>query len=751
MQIHGREFSKQTLGWIQQEIDSDPALSRRQLSIRICEQLVWRSPNGKLKDMSCRKSLAALEKRGLLSFTKSKNSFAFPEQKPSTVDFNPPKVDCDFTEIGNIEIIQLTSRYSKESKLWRYLLEKYHYLGAGSLCGAQLRYLVKSSYYGPIAALAFDSSSFALKDRDAYIGWSDAARHSNLEKVVRNARFLILPTVKVPNLASYVLAKTASRLADDWENRYNIRPVLVETFVDPSKYNGTCYSAANWLNIGDTSGRRDGIAKKIFLKHLSKKWKKELCKTPKIKLGDTPGLENPSNWAEEEFGRTQFYDNRLKKRLYTIAQNFYNKPQSNIPEAAGSYTGTIGAYRFFKNKKTDMDIILQGHTEQTIERIKEHPVVLVPQDSSTLDYSAHPDTIGMGPTNGVKHFSTGLILHDTVAFTEEGTPLGVLDAQCWARDPNEKGKARKRKELPIEQKESMKWLRSFRKVAEIQKLTPDTQLVLMGDREADLFELFLDYTKEKQGPELLVRSERSRKRKVSGDEYLFDFMQNLEKKTAFEIHIPHSGNRKKRDAFLEMTFSEVEITPPKKYRETCDPLKVWAIYAVEKDPDPNINAPIEWMLVTTMPVESIEDANKYMQWYTKRWGIEIFHRVLKSGCRIKDRQLGHADDIRTCLAIDMVVAWRIFFLTMLGRETPDAPCTVFFEDMEWKALCCYISKKPDPPNDPPTMGEATYMLARVGGFLNRKSDGFPGTQVLWRGLQRLDTAVEVYAIFNGSG
>ena len=181
-------------------------------------------------------------------------------------------------------------------------------------------------------------------------------------------------------------------------------------------------------------------------------------------------------WAEQEFGTLRLHDNRMKERLITIAQDFYNRPQGNIPEACGTKARTIGAYRFLGNKKVTMDVILTPHTEATIERIKEHRIVLAPQDTSTLNYYTHPATTGLGPINNISNSSVGLILHDTLAFTEEGTPLGVLDAQCWARDPEDKGKSKRRKTLPIEEKESMKWLRSFRRVAEIQKLCPETTI-----------------------------------------------------------------------------------------------------------------------------------------------------------------------------------------------------------------------------------------------------------------------------------
>ena len=327
----------------------------------------------------------------------------------------------------------VSSRYAKAHQTWRSLLDTYHYLGSGPLCGAQIRYLVESSIYGAIGALAFTSASFALKARDEHIGWTEAARRANLPQVVCNARFLIAPSVEVPNLASHVLSLALARLADDWEERYAVRPLLVESFVDPSHFLGTCYKAANWEEVGVTAGRRDGVRKRIFLYPLCAEWRQSLCQAPPVQLCELPRPEEPAHWAEEEFGTVRFFDERLKQRLYILAQDFYNNSEANIPEACGSKARTMAAYRFFNNKAVSMDVILTPHTEATIERIKEHPVVLAPQDTTTLDYNTHPMTEGLGPT-GSGGEGLGMLLHDTLAFTPEGTPLGILDAQCWVRE-----------------------------------------------------------------------------------------------------------------------------------------------------------------------------------------------------------------------------------------------------------------------------------------------------------------------------
>ena len=374
---------------------------------------------------------------------------------------------------------------------------------------------------------------------------------------------------------------TLKRLAQDWEQRYAVRPVLVETFVDPKQYKGTCYRAANWREAGKTSGRRDGIAKTIFIYPLARQWRKQLCaEPPRPRLGEAIGPESPQSWAEEEFGRVRFYDPRLKQRLYQIAEDFAGCSQGPIPERCATKARTMGAYRFFQNPKVSMDVLLTAHTEATIDRIRQHRIVLAPQDTTSLNYNTHPIKEGLGPIGTKRTEAVGLLLHDTMAFSEQGTPLGILDAQGWARDPKDRGKRERRKRLPIEQKESRKWLRSFRKVAEIQKVCPNTRLISIGDRESDIYELFLEATQDPDGPGLLVRMNQSAARKV-GPVPLWDYMAKRRVDGTIPLHIPHSGSRKARDTILDVRFGEVELKPPNRLKHH-GPIRAWVVYVREQ-------------------------------------------------------------------------------------------------------------------------------------------------------------------------
>ena len=755
MWLSSQWFGPEVVERIAATVKVEPSISRRALSRRVCEWLDWRAPDGKLREVSCRKALLELERRGHVALPACEEVPGFaPEAAKRREPPAMPEVRCRIEELGAIEVVPVTSRYSEASEIWNGLMEAHHYLGPGPLCGAQIRYLVHSATYGWLGAMSFSAAAWRLKDRDEWIGWSERARVANLQQVVCNSRFLIAPSVQVPNLASHVLSLSVRRLARDWRERYGYEPVLVETFVDGQRFAGTCYRAANWVWVGQTAGRDNGYSngkqstgkKEIYVYPLRAGWQNALCAEPEDRLV-LRASGGEADWVEEEFAGARVHDERLRRRLYTLAQDFFAQPGELIPQAcSGSMAKSKAAYRFFGNERVDMQSLLKGHVEATAQRVGEHPVVLAVQDTTTLNYTAHPGTAGLGPINTKSDQAVGLILHDTMAFSAEGTPLGLLDVQCWARDPEEAGKKAKRQALPIEQKESAKWLRSYRALAEVQQLCPHTTLVSVGDREADIHELFQEAQQTPSGPKLLVRAERTRQRQVEAEEaeeheYLWEKMPAEPVAGHQEVHIPRNGSRAARTVKLEVRYASVTVQPPKGKELAGVPM--WAVYAREVDPPPEVKSPLEWMLLTTVAVSSFEPAVERLRWYALRWGIEVYHRVIKSGCRIEDRQLNSADRIESCLAIDLVVAWRIYWLTKQGRETPDIPCDVVLKEDEWKVLYASVRDEP-PPSEPPSLRDAVRMIAKLGGFLGRKSDGEPGTTTLWRGLVRLDNIVIGY-------
>jgi hypothetical protein len=267
--------------------------------------------------------------------------------------------------------------------------------------------------------------------------------------------------------------------------------------------------------------------------------------------------------------------------------------------------------------------------------------------------------------------------------------------------------------------------------------------VSVGDREADLYELFREAVDCPQGPKLLIRAEHNRQLH-NEQARLWETLQNQPVAGIQVLQLPRQGSRAAREARVAIRFAQVNLLTPARHKHT-PPIAVWAVLAREEQTPPGVK-PLEWLLLTTLPVITFEQAIEKLIWYTRRWGIEVLHRTLKSGCRIEQRQLAQADRLEACLAIDLVVAWRIYHLSKLGREVPQAPCTVYFDEAEWKALMVFTTQTHLPPAEPPTLRDAMHRVAALGGFLGRKGDGEPGTQTLWLGLQRLDDIVAMWQV-----
>ena len=752
MNVCGQEFSEEIIGRIRETVRSAEGVTRSTLSRMVCEWLDWRHQDGRLKDMNCRAALVKLEQRSVIQLPEAKRVDFRSRSDTKKIDW--PTLKMPLSEMGKVELVLVNGQDKCLSRLWWQMMKVHHPLGGAPLVGAQLRYLVRSSA-GWVGGLSFSAAAWRLQARDEWIGWDDSTRCRGLPKIVGNTRFLVLPTVEVPNLASHVLAQALKRLPIDWHKRYGEKPVLVETFVDTSQYQGTCYRAANWIEIGLTKGRgrQDrtndaGLArKKILVYPLQDDWQNILCDGRRPSRTPMPAQSpHAIDWADEEFGDCNLGDLRLTERLKTMARDFYAQPMMNLPQACGSRAKTKAAYRFLDHEETTLEKLLRPHYAATERRIAREKVVLAVQDTTEIDYSVLKETEGLGPIGNHASSARGLLLHSTLAFNLAGTPLGLVDAQCWRRDPAEISKRTKRKELSVEDKESSKWLKSYRALANLQESCPDAMLVSVGDREADVYELMYEATAtDPNGPKLLIRATQNR-RVDSEHLLLWNTLESQPLSGVQVLSVPRTSNRAAREAHLEIRFAKVTLRAPQSKKipngKKAPDISVYAVLA--KETNASVNEPLEWLLLTTLPVESFEDATEKLVWYTKRWGIEVYHRVLKSGCRIEDRQLCTAERLETCLAIDLVVAWRIHHMNKLARELPDASAALCFEEAEWKALMVYTSKGKPVPTEPPSLRIAIRLVAGLGGFLGRKCDGEPGTQALWRGLQRLTDIAAMY-------
>lgn len=447
-------------------------------------------------------------------------------------------------------------------------------------------------------------------------------------------------------------------------------------------------------------------------------------------------------WAEEEFGEVDFGDKRLNRRLIRLARMRVKQPNGSIPQNSGGKAESKAAYRFYDNEKVEWEQIQSGHFRATVKRLKGEGVILAVQDTSELNYSAHPGVKGLGYLRELDQH--GMIVHTTLAVTPQRVPLGLIQQQVWIRRADEYGKQKRRKGLRIDEKESEKWLRSLKACAELQKDLPGTRLVGVGDSEADVYELFT--LARELGQDILIRASQDRRLEKEGK-----IWSHLEKQSlagTLEVEVKREPGRPARQARVAVHFVKLKLRPP--YRPAPQKLPVielWAVLAQEERP-PEGEKPIEWLLLTTVSVSSFTEACERIVWYTCRWVIEMYHRVLKSGCRVEQRQFDDYANLKRYLALDAVVAWQLLYLTLLGRDAPDIPCVIVLETHEWQALYCYIHKTRIPPDTPPPLREVVLWIAGLGGFLGRKNDGYPGTKTLWLGLHRLKDIADAFLLFN---
>ncbi|WP_026254029.1 IS4 family transposase [Legionella shakespearei] len=450
------------------------------------------------------------------------------------------------------------------------------------------------------------------------------------------------------------------------------------------------------------------------------------------------------DWVEKEVEDEDFGDKRLNKRFKKLLGSLFKSPDKSISGSCKGWDETMGAYRFIGHHKVTPSKILSAHRESTVSRIREQGIVLIAQDSSEVDYSGHDSKVTMGYLT--QKNSRGFYMHPSIAFTPERCCLGTVDLQLWTRQ--KLGTRGDRKTKGLEEKETYCWLKGYEAANEVAKAAPDTMIISISDREGDIYEVLENEISEDNHAYWLVRCQHDRK---VFDEKAGAFNVKLKQAIAssdvkghIEFEVPsgyvhrNSKARHKRKGRLvkqEIRFNQVTLSPPKRPNTTLKPTSIYVVHAKEIDV-PEGEKAIEWYLLTSVPIQTAEQATTLVNWYLCRWQIEVFFKVLKSGCQIEELQFETFRSTANCLALYMIVAWRILFLTMMGRACPELGCDIFFEECEWKAVYAVL-KKTKPPQKPPTLHEMIIMIAKLGGFLARKSDGFPGPKVMWQGLQRM--------------
>ncbi|MBN4077505.1 IS4 family transposase [Sulfobacillus acidophilus] len=441
--------------------------------------------------------------------------------------------------------------------------------------------------------------------------------------------------------------------------------------------------------------------------------------------------------VHSEAGTANFGDKRLNMRFKHLLGTFMNRPDGSILGSCNNWTESIAAYRFFSNEKVSPEKILAPHVHSTIERIKEQDIILLVQDTTEIEYNGRAPIEGLGPLSSPGE--QGFHLHPTLAVTPQRLCLGILDGNVWVREKLGKKKERARK--PIEEKESFRWLQSYLLSNEIAQKAPKTQVVNISDREGDIYEIFSEGKKEtiENKAHFLVRAYQNRRLTDNTEDNnvlkLWDMKPIAKTYGEIEFKLPKTKKREARLVTQEIKACEVRLKPPDRTGTELPEVSINAVFCVEKDPPKGVE-PLEWLLLTSLPIDTEQQISNIIKYYLCRWQIEIYFKVLKSGCKIEALQLKTYGRIERCLALYMIVAWRVMLVTMMGRKSPNLACDLLFTEEEWKSAYVAIKKKA-PPENVPTLDEMIRIIASLGGFLNRKSDGYPGPKVIWKGLQRM--------------
>jgi hypothetical protein len=472
-----------------------------------------------------------------------------------------------------------------------------------------------------------------------------------------------------------------------------------------------------------------------------------------------------SVWAQEEMATANLEDERLNDRLTQVMSDLGDRSTASIPAACGGYAETRAAYRFFDNDKVTWEKILEPHYEQTRQRISGQEVVLLVQDTSEIDVTRpEKQMVGAGWMDGSAR--VGAFLHLLEAFTPDGTPLGASWCDIWARNKpststSKEDKRRQRKAAPIEEKESFRWLEGLRQARNVAENSPDVACVCVCDSEADIYELFDEPRGNENAVHLLVRAGSDRallQEPGMGDMRMRDAV--LEAPVLFTNSISVRGRKAKvtcetrgrrqtresRTTEVEVRAATVTLRPPHRPDRKLSPATVHVVLVSEIDPPKN-DTPIEWILVTTLPIGDVEQVRRVVQYYTVRWMIEVLFRTLKSGCRIEHRRFEHIDRFLPCLAVFLIISWRILFACRLARSCPEVDCDAVFEPSEWKSVWMAVHRK-SPPNTPPQLAVMVGLIAQLGGYVNRPNrPDPPGPQTLWLGLQRMRDLAWAWDIF----
>lgn len=452
-------------------------------------------------------------------------------------------------------------------------------------------------------------------------------------------------------------------------------------------------------------------------------------------------------WVEQEIAECEFPDQRLRTRFGKLLSQLSEKIGAALPAACQDWAATKAAYRFFDNPRVDESMILAGHFAATRSRMAaaKGPILIL-HDTTEFSYQRErTENIGQTrliPTGRIGHepiTKCGLLMHSSLAVTTGGKPLGLTAVKFWTRKKFKgtnalagRGKEGSKHSvnatrIPIEQKESIRWLENLEQSTRL--VNPD-RCIHIGDRESDIYELFC--LAEKEGTHFLVRTCVDRLA-GTGSTTIARKMKREPIQGTHQIEVLNE-RRQPIEVVLQLRYSKMTVHPPIGKHKKYPPISLTVIHAWERG-KPKGRKPIYWKLLTDLPVDDLESAIEKVNWYSQRWKVETFHKVLKSGCKAEDAKLRTAERLTNLIAVYCIIAWRVFWLTMINRTNPHTSAKAAFTETEI-AILQHLSGDAEGPT-PRNVAYYLLAIAKLGGYLARKNDGPPGNTVLWRGLSRL--------------
>jgi hypothetical protein len=446
-------------------------------------------------------------------------------------------------------------------------------------------------------------------------------------------------------------------------------------------------------------------------------------------------------WAAQVAAATPLPDARLNTRLERLLCHLAQRPLDGFPQALPDYHQAKAAYRFLANERVSGDDLLSGLRAVTAQALRGQPLLYVPHDTTTFSYTPLKQTTGLGYISDVEA-ARGFHCHSSLALQADGRPLGLLHQYYWVRAAFKPERPQGR---PIEDKESVKWLRGVEATAAALQGLPAHQrprVVHLMDQEGDIHDVFVKVLSLGHGA-IIRRCHRRRVAEAPGD--ADRAIARAPVAARLRLGVPAGHGRKGRTAVVELRSRPLTLTPHCHHQPERKPLRLNLVEVREVGAAPGGEEPIHWLLWTTDPARTKKQILAVVRGYALRWRIEDFHLIWKQGCRVEQLQLEAQRRLQKAAVLYAGVAVRLLRLRELARQEPAAPCTEVLTEEEWQALYVHATGQvPQAATPVPTIEQAAKWLGRLGGHLGRKRDGMPGVRTLWRGWRDLAILVGGY-------